>query len=427
MKISVIVPAYNSEAFLRETLDCLINQTLKDIQIIVVNDGSTDSTADIIEEYAAKHPNILPVYQENAGVSAARNNGIERSEGKYTMFLDSDDLITEDTLENVFAALEKANADMAVFRVMRFGFGGEEYNPIVEALAKESEINCFDKRLLWNFLVANKCYRTDMLKNSGVRFPALKYSEDGAFLMQFIYKARPKITGVYSAVLKYRRHTPSEGLSVSQRVNLSLAKDFTQAHAIVYRAAQEALGNSKPDYLQEIIYKNYFALITEFYRLLWNGDDETLAFIGKQSDELKAKMTPETLKKCQNAVRDIGEPLFSKAEIAENPIVSVIVKNCSEEFLSALYSQSMPVFELIVPQSANAPERENVTVLPDKGFSKEAKKRAKGTVKIFLSGKIALDLRFLKIVSMLKKSRKFGAFPDFMIKLGALLFLKIKR
>lgn len=427
MKISVIVPAYNSEAFLRETLDCLINQTLKDIQIIVVNDGSTDSTADIIEEYAAKHPNILPVYQENAGVSAARNNGIARSEGKYTMFLDSDDLITEDTLENVFAALEETNADMAVFRVMRFGFGGEEYNPIVEALAKESEINCFDKRLLWNFLVANKCYRTDMLKNSGVRFPALKYSEDGAFLMQFIYKARPKITGVYSAVLKYRRHTPSEGLSVSQRVNLSLAEDFTQAHAIVYRAAQEALGSSKPDYLQEIIYKNYFALITEFYRLLWNGDDETLAFIGKQSDELKAKMAPETLKKCQNAVRDIGKPLFSKAEIAENPIVSVIVKNCSEEFLSALYSQSMPVFELIVPQSANAPERENVTVLPDKGFSKAAKKRAKGAVKIFLSGKKALDLRFLKIVSMLKKSRKFGAFPDFMIKLGALLFLKIKR
>lgn len=426
MKISVIVPAYNSEAFLRETLDCLINQTLKDIQIIIINDGSTDSTADIIAEYSARHPQILPVYQENAGVSAARNNGIKHSAGKYTMFLDSDDLLSGDALENVYDALEETGADMAVFRVMRFGFGGEEYNPIVEALTKEKYIDCFDKRLLWNFLVANKCYRTDMLTESGVRFPALKYSEDGAFLMQLIYKTRPKITGVSAAVLKYRRHTPSEGLSVSQRVSLPLAEDFSQAHEIIYNAALEALGASKPDYLQEIIYKNYFALITEFYRLLWNGDDKTLAFIGQKSDELKAKMSPETLKKCQNAVKDIGEPVFSKLQISEKPVVSIIAKNCSEEFLTSLYSQTMPVFELIVPAEANAPKRENVTVLPCKGFTKEAKKRAKGLV-VKLSGKKALDLRFLKIVSLLKKSHKFGVFPGFMIKLGALLFLKIKR
>ena len=121
MEISVVVPAYNSENFIAETLDCLLNQTLKDIQIIVVNDGSTDGTGAIIDSYAAKHGNILPLYQENAGVSAARNNGIEHAEGKYIMFLDSDDLLSRDSLERIRDALERNQADIAICRIERFG------------------------------------------------------------------------------------------------------------------------------------------------------------------------------------------------------------------------------------------------------------------------------------------------------------------
>ena len=91
-KVSAIVPCYNSEQFLAETLDNLLGQTLKEVQIILMNDGSTDSTPQIIADYAAKHPNILALSQENAGVSAARNNGMTHATGKYTLFLDGDDL-----------------------------------------------------------------------------------------------------------------------------------------------------------------------------------------------------------------------------------------------------------------------------------------------------------------------------------------------
>ena len=74
--LSVIIPAYNSEGFIKETLDSVLKQSLKDIEIVVVNDGSTDSTGDIIASYCEKHKNIVCVTQENAGVSAARNNGL---------------------------------------------------------------------------------------------------------------------------------------------------------------------------------------------------------------------------------------------------------------------------------------------------------------------------------------------------------------
>lgn len=420
-RISVIVPCYNSEKFLKETLDNLLGQTLREIQIITVNDGSRDSTADIIAEYAAKDSRILSLYQENAGVSAARNNGIEHAEGKYTMFLDSDDLFSENALESMYNALEETGADMGICRIMRFGYGGNEFNPIVDTFAKEKEIECYDKRLLWNFLPCNKCYRTDLLQKSGVRFPPLRYSEDGAFSMQFIYKTQPKITGVSDAVMKYRRLTPDEGYSVSQRIEYELVDHFSRSHELIYEAAKQSFDGKNctdtEDYLQEILIKKYTALINEFYRSLWRGDGETLDLIGSIAADAKARMTDKSKKKCGGVIKDIGEPIFSKSEIAEKPFVSVVAKNPTEKFIQSLYAQTMPVFELVTDKNDSLPDYENIS------FSK----KPKGKITVHLSGNNPLDMRFLKIVTLLKKSPKFGIFPDFMIKLGANLLLKIKK
>ena len=113
-KLSVIIPAYNGERFLAETLDCVLNQTLKSVQIVIVNDGSTDSTADIIADYAKKHSNILSVTQPNSGVSAARNNGIRNASGEYLLFLDTDDVFTPDSFELMCDKLDKTGADIAI-------------------------------------------------------------------------------------------------------------------------------------------------------------------------------------------------------------------------------------------------------------------------------------------------------------------------
>ncbi len=425
MKISVIIPAYNSEMFIAETLDCLENQTLKDIQIIIVNDGSTDKTADIIAKYANKNSNVLSLYQENSGVSAARNNGINHAEGKYTLFLDSDDVFTPESLENIYNALEKSNADMAVCRIMSFGYGGSQINPITDSLAKDEHIECSDKRLLWNFLISNKCFRTEMLKSSEVRFPPLRYSEDGAFTMPLIYKENPKIIGVSDAIFKYRRHTPKEGFSVSQSVSSELVNHFLQSMNIVYEAAEKA--GFDESYLQEILCKAYSALINEFYRILWRADSETVELIVKKCGELKNRMAAETQKKCESFQKDIGKNIYNKKEIAENPFVTVIAKNCTEEFIGSVYAQSMPVFELVTTPNKVLPEAENIKILSSENFSSVSKKAAKGKIILRLDGKKALDSRFFKVISLLKRSPKFGIFPDFLICFGAKLFLKIKR
>ena len=114
-KVSVIIPVYNVEKYLGECLDSVLRQTLKDIEIICVNDGSTDGSAVILAEYAQKDPRIRIITQPNAGLSAARNAGMDVASGKYIYFLDSDDWIVDDAMEKCYAISERDDLDQLVF------------------------------------------------------------------------------------------------------------------------------------------------------------------------------------------------------------------------------------------------------------------------------------------------------------------------
>lgn len=115
IKVSVIIPVYNVEKYLRQNLQSVANQTLKEIEIICVDDGSTDSSYEIIREFAAKDPRFVAVQQKNGGAGAARNNGLRRAKGKYLSFLDSDDFFEPDMLEAAYEKAEETKADFVVF------------------------------------------------------------------------------------------------------------------------------------------------------------------------------------------------------------------------------------------------------------------------------------------------------------------------
>ena len=111
-KVSVIVPVYNVEDYLRECLDSLINQTLEDIQIILVDDGSKDNSGIICDEYAKKDSRISVIHKENGGQSSARNAGLEIASGEYVLFVDSDDYIVENALEVLFGNAYEYDVDI---------------------------------------------------------------------------------------------------------------------------------------------------------------------------------------------------------------------------------------------------------------------------------------------------------------------------
>ncbi|MBR6435946.1 MAG: glycosyltransferase family 2 protein, partial [Thermoguttaceae bacterium] len=113
--ISVIIPVYNVEPYLRECLDSVVNQTFRDIEIICVNDGSTDGSPAILEEYAAKDSRIIIIHQQNGGLSAARNSGMNAAKGDFILFVDSDDYIKQNTLEITYNAAIESGAEMVMF------------------------------------------------------------------------------------------------------------------------------------------------------------------------------------------------------------------------------------------------------------------------------------------------------------------------
>ena len=112
MKVSIIVPVYNVESYLDKCLNSLVNQTLKDIEIIVINDGSTDNSQKIIDKYSKKYKNIINITKENGGVSEARNLGLEKASGEYIGFLDSDDWIEPDMYELMYQKAKTENFDI---------------------------------------------------------------------------------------------------------------------------------------------------------------------------------------------------------------------------------------------------------------------------------------------------------------------------
>ncbi len=126
MKISVIVPIYNVDRFLSKCLDSLANQTLKDIEIILVNDGATDNSRNIACEYVARYQNFQLIDKENGGLSSARNAGLDVAKGEYIAFIDSDDWVSEDMMEKLWNSAKKYQSDIVMSGYFRAFDDGKE-------------------------------------------------------------------------------------------------------------------------------------------------------------------------------------------------------------------------------------------------------------------------------------------------------------
>ena len=121
VKVSVIIAVYNAEKYLVQCLDSVLNQTLKEIEIILVNDGSTDNSMQILEKYQKKDARVRVINQENQGAAAARNAGMKLAVGEYLSFLDADDFFSPEMLEEMYAGCVEQDADISVIR-------SKEYN-----------------------------------------------------------------------------------------------------------------------------------------------------------------------------------------------------------------------------------------------------------------------------------------------------------
>lgn len=197
-KVSIIVPVYNVEKYIRKCLDSLVNQTLNDIEVIVVNDGSPDNSQSIIDEYVKKYPKIVKSYiKENGGQGSARNYGLERATGEYIGYVDSDDYVSLDMYETLYNKAKNDDADIVVCsHTVVYEANG---NKIEEKLFNGTDDNRLNA-LFNNAGVCNKIYRKDILKKFNFRTKV--WYEDIDFVSIILLLAK-KISFVDSGLYYY--------------------------------------------------------------------------------------------------------------------------------------------------------------------------------------------------------------------------------
>lgn len=190
--ISIIVPAYNVENYLERCLQSLINQTYKNIEIVCVNDGSTDNSLNILNDFQKKDSRIKIISQENQGLSEARNVGIKNSSGKYIGFVDSDDWVDLDYYEKLYNALIDSKSDFACANTKFFDNGKISYIKF-----QQNQIfSEFDKKIdnYKNGSVCDKLYKKSLFLDNDIKFIKGYFYEDNIVLLQLTYYSKKIVT-----------------------------------------------------------------------------------------------------------------------------------------------------------------------------------------------------------------------------------------
>lgn len=213
--ISIIVPIYNAEKYLKECLDSLINQTKKELEFILVNDGSTDSTEEIIKSYKDKR--IKYFKNKNQGIGKTRNFGIEKSTGKYIMFLDSDDYLELDACEKLYTKASSQKLDLVICDYYKLYEDGRRENVELPSFKNTTLKESPNLLLDINLAPWNKIYKRDLIVKNNIKFVEdLKY-EDAPFVSECFDKAK-KIGKVDAMLNAYIIHGNSETTVRDERI-----------------------------------------------------------------------------------------------------------------------------------------------------------------------------------------------------------------
>ena len=193
MKFSVIIPVYNAESTLKKCLNSLLNQDFNDFEIVLVNDGSTDSSEKICLEYASLDNRIVYTRQENKGVSCARNKGLDLAKGSFVLFVDSDDFVTDVYFKELNRCVQETNPDFGVFFIVKSDGQQRMATENIELFKGERQIAERVSDYIFSSVFNSPCskiYRRSLIMNNNLRFREhLKISEDLVFNFDFVLQS----------------------------------------------------------------------------------------------------------------------------------------------------------------------------------------------------------------------------------------------
>ncbi|AEH50340.1 glycosyltransferase family 2 protein [Pseudothermotoga thermarum] len=255
--VSIVVPVFNTEKYLKKCVDSLLNQTYKNIEVLLVNDGSTDNSGKICDEYALIDPRVRVFHIQNSGAGVARNVGIKNAKGEYITFVDSDDWVSEKYIETLLGLILKEDADISMCGYVKTSLEDVPNKRYKEKVYVYTNLEAL-RQIYWinfgGFLVVwNKLFKRSLFDD--VEFPAMRLFEDNAIIPMLFYKANKVV--VTTQKLYFYRIRPD---------SITRKKFDARAVSDIFRSFEIRAQFFKKINLNRMIGWNVFAcLVTCFY------------------------------------------------------------------------------------------------------------------------------------------------------------------
>ncbi|MBQ8503265.1 MAG: CDP-glycerol glycerophosphotransferase family protein [Clostridia bacterium] len=438
IKVSVIVAIHNGGHHLTNTLDAIKNQTLKDIEVLMIDAASTDETAEIMKQYSSDK-RFIYTYRESESISEARNSGIENARGKYVAFGDVNVIFTENLIEEMYNCAEKVKAQLCVAPMGSSDVYGKHEFTSSGLLSRRKRTSKFDTDLIWNPAVTNKLFLRSRILENNHKFRAFGKAREAAFTIPFAFE-NDVIACSAKGTASYVIPVHNEGVSEFPIEHYLEAYEFIISHA--EKAFRKAIDESQSDfdrkelkklmvcYIDQVYHKEATVLLYSYYRHFWCLSDEEIEKYAKIITELMSKLSKSGYSALKKKNKDIfysDRLLTSKKEMAENPKATICIgkneKNAHHAGrlkiqVQSIFSQTMPSFELLVDSRLSDifPEewknKENVTFIECESlgeFKDIALQKARTDYIMFQDGFARLNPKILmRHYAVLEGKDKYG-------------------
>ena len=290
-KVSVIIPIYNTEKYLKECLNSVINQSLVDIEIICINDGSTDNSIEILNEFKKQDGRISVISQDNQGQAVARNKGLSLANGEYIYFMDSDDILDLTALEEVYSLSKENDLDLIIFKLINFKNSLDDRytsNYYEMDFLKPWRNKIFNYQDLWEKSLdiavspPGKLFKKDLIEN--IKCPEGLIFEDNVFFANAMLDAK-RVYFYDKHLYNRRRHDSSTTVSNNMRFAdtitiMNMVMDLCKNYG-VYKKFQVGLWNKKIS----TSYYRYLSVGEEFKEEFFNFIKKDFIFFKNEYDE----------------------------------------------------------------------------------------------------------------------------------------------
>jgi len=350
--LSVIIPVYNNADHLEKTLRSVKEQSFADFEVILVDDGSSDESAAIMRAFADTDDRFIFIHQENQGVAAARNRGLERAEGRFVTFVDADDIIPKDAFLHMHQITLVEDCDTVAGIYERVDGISSYVNARSKQLAeKKTIVTADDPDILHSWSLCNKWFSNEIIQKNQLRLESYRHLEDAVFLYRYLAYAKCVATCPH-VIYTYRKPLPFVARTTTQSPEKTLLESAEAAFMRV-KELTESFGES---FYHELVYRYLYVLTGDYYRRLWALDDDCYQLLQKRIPEYLALLDEMHKERFLRDNSDLfrNGTLRSREDIVKAPELTIAICGIGQQYvnllLSGLYDHSYVSFQVVADE-----------------------------------------------------------------------------